>query len=130
MHAVSIVAHTTFLNHSEPSDISRLIGGFLLHLFARNSEDRMLAALFEQGLSPHGLCLLWEPGLVWLHAISDLATGLAYFAIPVGLAALVLRRPDLLFGWMFWLFALFILACGTTHLMDVWVLWHPDYGVQ
>ena len=81
-------------------------------------------------MSPHGICLLWQPGLVWLHAVSDIATGLAYFAIPIGLASLVLKRRELLFGWMFWLFALFILACGTTHFMDVWVLWHPDYGVQ
>ena len=42
----------------------------------------------------------------------------------------MLKRRELMFGWMFWLFALFILACGTTHFMDVWVLWHPDYGIQ
>src|SRR5664279_1283751 len=90
----------------------------------------MLSSLFEQGLSPHGICLLWDPGLLWLHAGSDIATGLAYFAIPIGLASIVLRRPELMFGWIFWLFALFILACGTTHFMDVWVLWHPAYGVQ
>ena len=90
----------------------------------------MISSLFRPGLSPHGICLLWQPGLVWLHAVSDIATGLAYFAIPIGLASLVLKRRELLFGWMFWLFALFILACGTTHFMDVWVLWHPDYGVQ
>jgi PAS domain S-box-containing protein len=75
--------------------------------------------------------LSWQPALLWLHAVSDTATGVAYFAIPIGLAALVMRRHDLMFGWMFWLFGLFILACGTTHFMDVWVLWHPkDYGVQ
>jgi PAS domain S-box-containing protein len=90
----------------------------------------MLASLFEQGLSPHGFCLLWDPALLWLHAVSDLATGVAYFVIPIGLASLVLKRRELMFGWMFWLFALFILACGTTHFMEVWVLWHPDYGVQ
>jgi PAS domain S-box-containing protein len=90
----------------------------------------MISSLFEAGLAPHGICLLWQPGLLWLHAVSDIATGLAYFAIPIGLARLVLKRRELLFGWMFWLFALFILACGTTHFMDVWVLWHPDYGVQ
>jgi PAS domain S-box-containing protein len=90
----------------------------------------MISALFGQSFSPHGICLLWDPGLLWLHAGSDIATGLAYFAIPVALASLTLKRPELLFGWMFWLFALFILACGTTHLFDVWVLWHPDYGVQ
>ena len=90
----------------------------------------MLSSLFTQGLAPHGICLLWDPSLLWLHAGSDIATGIAYFAIPVGLAYLVVRRQELLFGWMFWLFALFILACGTTHFMDVWVLWHPDYGLQ
>jgi PAS domain S-box-containing protein len=90
----------------------------------------MLASLFEEGLSPHGICLLWDPGLLWLLAGSDISIGVAYFAIPIGLAALVIKRPELRFGWMFWLFALFILACGTTHFMDVWVLWHPDYAVQ
>ncbi len=90
----------------------------------------MLSSLFEQGLSPHGICLLWDPTLLWLLAGSDVATGLAYFAIPLGLASIVLKRRELMFGWIFWLFALFILACGTTHFMDVWVLWHPDYGVQ
>jgi PAS domain S-box-containing protein len=34
------------------------------------------------------------------------------------------------FGWMFWMFAAFILACGTTHFFDVWTLWHPDYVIQ
>jgi hypothetical protein len=36
----------------------------------------------------------------------------------------------MVFGWLFWAFALFILACGTTHLFDIWTLWHPDYGAQ
>jgi PAS domain S-box-containing protein len=90
----------------------------------------MLQSLFDRGFAPHGFCLQWEPGLLWLHAGSDLATGVAYYAIPVALAWLVLKRQDLAFGWMFWLFALFILACGTTHFMDVWVLWQPDYAVQ
>ena len=28
---------------------------------------------------------------------------------------------------MAWLFAIFIMACGTTHLMGIWTLWYPDY---
>jgi hypothetical protein len=28
------------------------------------------------------------------------------------------------------MFAAFILACGTTHFLEIWVLWHPEYGVQ
>jgi len=84
----------------------------------------------ENGLTPHGFCLLWQPGLIWLHVVSDTITAVSYYAIPVALAYFVWKRPDIDFGWMFWMFAGFILACGTTHFFDVWTLWHPDYGIQ
>jgi len=90
-----------------------------------------LSAIFnENGLTPHGFCLLWQPGLIWLHVASDTITGLSYYAIPLALGYFVWKRPDIDFGWMFWMFAGFILACGTTHFFDVWTLWHPDYGIQ
>ncbi len=28
------------------------------------------------------------------------------------------------------MFAAFILACGTTHFLEIWVLWHPEYRLQ
>jgi PAS domain S-box-containing protein len=90
----------------------------------------MLSSPFERGLAPHGIGLLWLPGLLSLRGASDIATGLAYYAIPVGLAWLMVKRRDLTLGWTFWLFALFAFACGTTHFMDIWVLWVPDYGVH
>jgi light-regulated signal transduction histidine kinase (bacteriophytochrome) len=31
---------------------------------------------------------------------------------------------------MFVLFAVFIVACGTTHLMEIWTLWHPSYWLS
>ena len=31
---------------------------------------------------------------------------------------------------MFWLFGIFILACGTTHLMNIWVIWKPVYRLD
>jgi two-component sensor histidine kinase len=79
---------------------------------------------------PHGYCLLWRPDLIALHAVSDGLIALAYFSIPVALAQFVRRRPDLQFGWMFWLFAAFILACGITHLAALVTLWQPFYGLQ
>lgn len=36
-------------------------------------------------LTPHGYCLLWAPGLIWLHGVSDVIIGLAYFSIPLAL---------------------------------------------
>ncbi len=81
-------------------------------------------------LTPHGFCLLWEPGLIWLHAISDGVIALAYFSIPIALIVFVARRRDLGFNWVFVLFAVFILACGLTHVMDIATLWWPAYWAQ
>ena len=81
-------------------------------------------------LTPHGFCLAWDPALLDLHVISDAVIALSYYSIPCALAYFVLRRRDLAFSWVFILFAIFILACGTTHVMDIWTLWHADYAVQ
>lgn len=80
--------------------------------------------------APHGYCLLWRPELIWTHVISDALIAAAYFSIPLALIRFVNRRRDVAFGWMIWLFALFILACGTSHLMGIWNLWHGDYGLE
>ncbi|MDX1624524.1 MAG: PAS domain S-box protein [Gemmatimonadota bacterium] len=80
---------------------------------------------------PHGMCYLWQPSLLWLHAISDGLIALSYFAIPVALVYLVHRkRADLPFHWLFGFFAAFIVACGATHVMNVWTLWNPDYWLS
>lgn len=81
----------------------------------------------SHGVLPHGFCYQWNPFLVWCHAISDVLIALAYFSIPVALLWFVRKRRDLPFSWMFVSFAVFIAACGTTHLVDVWTLWVPSY---
>jgi signal transduction histidine kinase len=88
-------------------------------------------ALFNSAaLTPHGFCLSWDPALLGLHITSDAVIALAYFTIPVALSVLVMRRRDLAFPWLFALAAVFITACGATHVMDIWTLWHPDYVLQ
>jgi signal transduction histidine kinase len=90
-----------------------------------------LTTLFSsERFMPHGMCLLWEPGLLGLHALSDAIIALAYFTIPLALLYFARRRADLAYPWVFGLFALFILGCGATHVMGIWVLWRPDYGVD
>jgi signal transduction histidine kinase len=81
-------------------------------------------------LAPHGYCLLWDPQLVWTHVIADALIAAAYFSIPIAIVRFVTGRKDVEFSWIFWLFALFIVACGTTHLMGIWVLWNADYAWQ
>ncbi len=79
---------------------------------------------------PHGHCYLWRPGVLWLHSVSDAIIALAYFSIPFTLIYFIRKRKDLPFNWMFWCFATFILACGTTHLMEIYVIWYPVYWLQ
>lgn len=79
---------------------------------------------------PHGHCYYWDPSIVWLHVISDVLIGLSYYSIPIALFVFVRRREDLAFPSVFWLFALFILACGTTHIMNIITLWHPVYRLE
>jgi PAS domain S-box-containing protein len=79
---------------------------------------------------PHGFCLLWDTKLLWLHMVSDAVITLAYYAIPLGLVHFVRKRQDLAFHWIFLLFGIFIFACGTTHLMNLWTLWQPLYVLE
>ena len=72
-------------------------------------------------------CGVWTPGQGWLHIISDLAIWSAYFTIPLILVYFVYRRRDIPFRSIFLLFGAFILACGTTHLMDAIIFWWPAY---
>jgi two-component sensor histidine kinase len=79
---------------------------------------------------PHGYCYLWFPEILWLHVFSDGLIALAYFLIPASLFTFVLRRSEIPFPWIFLMFAAFITACGLTHVMGIWTIWRPDYGVE
>ncbi len=86
---------------------------------------------FDSGpFMPHGHCYLWTTGLVALHALSDALIVLAYYSIPITLLYFVRQRKDLKFHWMFLCFAVFILACGTSHLLEIWNIWHANYWLS
>ena len=87
-----------------------------------------LQQIFGPGdFMPHGYCYLWNPALVWLNVLSDSVIAVSYFTIPFGLLWFVRKRRDLPFSFVFVLFGTFIVACGTTHVMEVWNLWHAQY---
>jgi PAS domain S-box-containing protein len=75
-------------------------------------------------------CGTWTAGEGWLHVVSDVAIWSAYFAIPLILIYFARKRKDFPFTRVFWLFAAFILACGTTHLIDAIIFWYPIYRVS
>jgi signal transduction histidine kinase/PAS domain-containing protein len=79
---------------------------------------------------PHGHCYLWKPELVSLHLTSDALIALAYYSIPFTLIYFVHKRQDIPYPWIFLLFSAFIISCGTTHMMEIWTLWHPTYWLS
>jgi CHASE3 domain sensor protein len=87
--------------------------------------------MFQQLLSPdfmpHGYCYLWDARMVWLHVLSDGLIALSYYCIPVVLIYFIRKNKDIPFNRIFWMFGIFILACGTTHLMEIWNVWHGSY---
>ncbi len=81
---------------------------------------------------PHGMCLLWRPGLMSLHIVSDALIALAYFTIPISILRFVRGRDDLKRGHLALalLFAAFIAFCGLTHVVSIIVLWAPIYVIE
>ncbi|WP_081906273.1 PAS domain-containing sensor histidine kinase [Methylobacter tundripaludum] len=90
-----------------------------------------LIDLFDvKDLIPHGYCLSWSPLLLWLHVASDLLIALAYYAIPLILVYFIRQRKDLPYPWLVIMFAGFIVACGTTHLLSAITVWIPMYWLD
>ena len=88
--------------------------------------------LFKSDFMPHGFCYRWNPEVLWLHLSSDALIALSYYLIPMGLFYLVWKRRDLAYEyyWIVLLFSIFIFSCGTTHLMQIWTLWHGTYRLE
>ena len=81
-------------------------------------------------LIPHGYCLSWSPLLLWLHVISDLLIAVAYYSIPLTLVYFIRQRKDLPYPWLAAMFAAFIVACGTMHLLAIITIWIPLYWLD
>lgn len=76
---------------------------------------------------PHGFCLRWDPALLGTMIVANLMIAVAYFSIPSALFFFVRKRKDLVFPWMFQLFGLFIVSCGTTHLVKILTIYKAAY---
>lgn len=84
----------------------------------------------SQDFMPHAYCYMWNIKLIWLHVVSDALIFLSYLSIPLTLVYFARRRRDIPFNWMFLCFGTFIIACGFTHGMEIWTLWHANYWLS
>src|SRR2546423_12359442 len=95
--------------------VSVLLGALIFEAFD--------ASVFQRIGMAHEYCYLREPKLIWLHVVSDVLIGAAYVSISSTLGYLVYKASrDIPFHWVFLAFGLFIISCGMTHFMEVWVV--------
>ncbi len=88
----------------------------------------LLHKILSSAYMPHLYCYLGSTSLAWTHAIADSAIAFAYLAISGTLAYLIYRgKSDLPFHGLFLAFALFIIACGSSHLIEAITVWVPVY---
>ncbi|HYP17697.1 MAG TPA: PAS domain S-box protein [Opitutus sp.] len=76
---------------------------------------------------PHGYCYLWSPWLLFWQVSMDVLIGTAYLVISAILLRIVRQRRDVPFNGVALSFAAFILACGATHFLEAWNVWHAQY---
>jgi signal transduction histidine kinase len=84
-------------------------------------------------LMPHSVCWAADPRLVWTMVATNSITFLSYLTIAFTLLFLVRRTGRILardWGYFVVGFALFILACGSTHLLEVVTTWSPIFWVD
>ena len=84
-------------------------------------------------LMPHAVCWAAAPRLIWTMVVTNLITFLSYVSICATLLVLVARtRRIIARDWYFFVvgFALFIVACGSTHLLEVITTWNPIFWVD
>lgn len=87
----------------------------------------------HSSLMPHAVCWREDQHLIWTMAITNAITFLSYFSICATLFYLARRTGRAVIReWVFFAvgFALFIVACGSTHLLEVVTTWVPVFWVD
>ncbi|MXV16641.1 sensor histidine kinase [Hufsiella ginkgonis] len=75
-------------------------------------------------------CGRWSAFHGWLYIASDLLTWSAYFTISLVIVRFITKKSQARFLRLYILFAIFIMACGTTHLLDALSFWYPAYRLS
>ncbi len=96
-----------------------------------NQVWEFFAKLFDSSdWPPRWHCGRWTEFHGWLYIVSDLLIWSAYFTIPVVIIKYITRKHETRFIRLYFLFAAFILACGSTHFLDAISFWLPVYRLN
>jgi PAS domain S-box-containing protein len=92
------------------------------------------SSLFGMHYLPHRYCYLAQPWLIWSNVTMDALIAASYvviFSCLFWIAGRLRRFPEVhAFLWVFIAFGLFIVACASTHLMEVVTVWWPLYRLS
>ncbi len=106
---------------AQPKQVAKL-GGQIENFFSK---------LFDTSdWPPRWYCGNWSNFHGWLYIVSDLLIWASYFAIPLLLFQIVLKRKYIPFSKILVLFIAFILLCGLTHFIDAVIFWWPAYRLS
>lgn len=89
--------------------------------------------LISAPLMPHAVCWAASPKLIWTMVVTNAITFLSYLTICFTLLYLARRTSRVIArDWAYFMtgFALFIVACGSTHLLEVITTWVPAFWVD
>lgn len=84
-------------------------------------------------LMPHAVCWAASPELVWTMVVTNAITFLSYVTICLTLLYMVRHtRRVIVREWAYFAvgFALFIVACGSTHALEVVTTWIPVFWID
>ena len=87
----------------------------------------------SDSLMPHSVCWAADPKLIWTMVVTNVITFASYTTICGTLLYLVRHtRKFIMREWAYFAvgFALFIVACGSTHLLEVITTWVPIFWVD
>lgn len=76
------------------------------------------------------ICHLGNPQLIGLHSASDSIIALTYYAIGFLFFYFRYKYCKGQFQNFFGIFGAFAIASGTTHIAEVWTLWHSTYWLS
>jgi hypothetical protein len=92
------------------------------------------SGLFAIGYLPHRYCYLAQPWLIWSNVTMDALIAASYvviFGCLFWITGRLRRFPEIhAFLWVFIAFGIFIVACASTHLMEVVTVWWPIYRLS
>ncbi len=70
---------------------------------------------------------LWGQNLTWLHSTSSIAIAIIYYFVSLLIVYVIHLRKDITFTLFLWFLVFFLIACGTSHIISLQHIWHPDY---